>query len=119
MSINEGIVKADPNDRFTNVVLLFKYGILKDEKKAYQLMTTDFLKGLKMDPIGSYMIVTAFALLEKRDEALEWLENAVNCGYLNYPVLAEKDPVLKSLRGEPRFKKLMERVKYEWEHFEV
>jgi hypothetical protein len=26
---------------------------------------------------------------------------------------------LANIRGEPRFKKLMERVKYEWEHFEV
>jgi hypothetical protein len=27
--------------------------------------------------------------------------------------------LLENLRSEPRFKKLMERVKYEWEHFEV
>jgi hypothetical protein len=26
---------------------------------------------------------------------------------------------LANIRGEERFKKLMERVKYEWEHFEV
>ena len=29
------------------------------------------------------------------------------------------DPFLASIRNEPRFRKLMERVKYEWEHFEV
>jgi hypothetical protein len=28
------------------------------------------------------------------------------------------DPFLANIRGEERFKKLMERVKYEWEHFE-
>jgi hypothetical protein len=31
----------------------------------------------------------------------------------------EKDPWLESIRGEERFKKLMERVKQEWEEFEV
>ena len=34
-------------------------------------------------------------------------------------LLAEKDPFLENIRGEPRFKKLMERVKHEWENFEV
>jgi len=33
--------------------------------------------------------------------------------------LADIDPFLANIRGEPRFQKLMQRVKYEWEHFEV
>ena len=32
---------------------------------------------------------------------------------------AKNDPFLENIRGEPRFKKLMERVKREWENFEV
>jgi hypothetical protein len=47
------------------------------------------------------------------------LENAIKMGLINYPLLAEKDPFLNNIRREPRFKKLMERVKYEWENFEV
>jgi hypothetical protein len=35
------------------------------------------------------------------------------------PFLNNYDPFLGKLRGEERFQKLMERVKYEWEHFEV
>jgi len=27
--------------------------------------------------------------------------------------------IIKKTRGEERFQKFMERVKYEWEHFEV
>jgi hypothetical protein len=37
----------------------------------------------------------------------------------NWPLLTEKDPWLANIHGEPRFKKLMERVNYEWEHIEV
>ena len=33
--------------------------------------------------------------------------------------LATLDPWLANIRGDARFQKLMERVKYEWEHFEV
>jgi len=31
----------------------------------------------------------------------------------------EHDPFLVNIRGEEHFKKLMERVKHEWEHFEA
>ena len=58
-------------------------------------------------------------LLDEKDEAFNWLEIAVGCGFINYPMLSQKDPWLESIRGEERFKKLMERVKREWEEFEV
>ncbi|MFC2166091.1 hypothetical protein ACFLT2_13980, partial [Acidobacteriota bacterium] len=60
-----------------------------------------------------------FALLDERNVAMDWLEHAVNRGFINYPLLSEHDPFLVNIRGEPRFKKLMERVKHEWENFEV
>ncbi|MGA2587747.1 MAG: hypothetical protein ABSF88_12085 [Candidatus Aminicenantales bacterium] len=59
-----------------------------------------------------------FALLDKRKNALDWLENAVDCGFINYPFLNEYDPYLANIRGDERFKKLMERVRYKAEHFE-
>ncbi len=41
-----------------------------------------------------------------------------NMGIMGYPYLQDHDPYLENIRGEPRFKDLMERVKSEWEHFE-
>jgi hypothetical protein len=32
--------------------------------------------------------------------------------------MSQHDWFLDNIRGEERFKKLMERVKYEWEHFD-
>ena len=64
-------------------------------------------------------IAEGHALLGDRDEALRWLERALERGIFNYPLLSEIDPLLANIRNEPRFKKLMERVKYQWEHFEV
>jgi disulfide oxidoreductase YuzD len=59
-----------------------------------------------------------FSLPGEKERALDWLENPAQRGFVNYPFLKEYDPFLANIRGEPRFKKLMERVKYEWEHFE-
>lgn len=33
-----------------------------------------------------------FAMLDEKKEALDWLENAVNRGFINYPLLSKKDP---------------------------
>jgi len=61
----------------------------------------------------------SYALINKKNEAIDWVECAIKCGFINYPFLVEYDPFLDNIRGEERFKKLMERVKYEWEHFDA
>jgi hypothetical protein len=60
-----------------------------------------------------------YALIDEKEKALDWLENAVDRGFIAYSFLISHDPFLKNIRGEERFEKLMERVKYEWEIFEV
>ena len=67
----------------------------------------------------SFYLADFYAMLDEREQALDWLENAVNRGFINYPYLSEYDPFLAKLRGDPRFQKLMVRVKGEWERFEV
>lgn len=48
-----------------------------------------------------------------------WLEHVtLERGFVNHPFLSYRDPFLHGLRGDPRFKTLMERVKQEWEAFE-
>jgi non-specific serine/threonine protein kinase len=51
------------------------------------------------------------------EEAFDWLENSVDRGFINYPFISEYDPLLKNIRGEERFKKLLKRIKHEWENF--
>ncbi|MFO7889110.1 MAG: hypothetical protein R6V04_02105 [bacterium] len=53
------------------------------------------------------------------EKAIDWLENAVDVGFKNYPFLNEYNPLLKHLRIENRFQRLMKRLKKEWENFEV
>ena len=117
LSIIDQSAKATPN-LFTKFGLLLKYALLKDRGKAFQVMTAGFQKTCRRDFEWSYYVASMLSLLDSKTEALDWLENAVNRGFINYPLLAEKDIFLANIRGEPRFKKLMERVKYEWEHFE-
>jgi len=117
VSIIDQMATAFPNNLYTKWKLLLKYGLLNDRDRLFQLMTEDFQKNIRGYG-GSYWVAVPLALIGSKKEALDWLENDLGW-FHNYPFLAEKDPFLANIRGEPRFQKLMERVKYEWEHFEV
>jgi len=109
--------KATPNNACTKFGLLLKYGLLKDRNRALKELTPDFQKTCRRDHQWSYFVAVTLATGGTRNESLDWLENAVNLGFCNYPEL-ERNPCFDNLRGEERFKKLMERVKYDWERFE-
>ena len=111
--------QKNPETFFVKIFLLFKYCLQKDKEKALPLFTQE-IKEVGWNDFGlPWFIANYYAMIEENDESLKWLERAVECGLINYPLLSEIDPIIGNIRGEERFKKLMERVKYEWENFEV
>jgi TolB-like protein len=71
------------------------------------------------DPETPYLGADVFALMDERDKALDWIEHAINRGWINYPLFAHDDPLLENVRGERRFHDLMDRIKPEWTAFEA
>ena len=49
------------------------------------------------------------------NEALRWLKRAISRGFVNYPLIAELDPFLASVRRDRRFTALKQNVKLKWE----
>jgi non-specific serine/threonine protein kinase len=101
----------------SNLFLL--HAVRGERAQALQSVTEEWRSVAWQDYWVPIMMAEGYALIGEVEEALRWLEHAADKGWINYPFLSEKDPWLANIRGEPRFKKLMERVKYEWEHFEV
>ncbi|MBN1896029.1 protein kinase [bacterium] len=106
----------------TNVVIVFSLmlqsALLKDKESTIQLITSDFRKTCWRDFEWSYWVSDILSLAGAMEEALDWLENAISRGFINYPYM-QCDPFLNPIRGEESFKKLMVKAKYEWEHFKV
>ena len=77
--------------------------------------------GIHMDarPKNWLVPVTLAMLSECSSYGYDIMERAVEFGYINYPYFAHHDPFLASVRAEPRFARLMERVKRDWEAFEA
>lgn len=64
----------------------------------------------------TYNIATAYALLNKPDEALKWLRFTADDGFPCYP-LFENDANLNSLRKDVRFVAFMTELKQRWERY--
>jgi hypothetical protein len=84
-----------------------------------RIMTPELRAAAKWDDIFSWWAADCFALVDERDTALDFLERAVDFGIINYPFLAEHEPFLANIRSEPRFARLMERVRRAWDAFEA
>ena len=69
--------------------------------------------------VYSWEVAGGYALLGETEEALRWLRNAVDRGFINYPFLNEYDPFLENLRGEKAFQELMKHVRERWESFDA
>jgi tetratricopeptide (TPR) repeat protein len=66
----------------------------------------------------AYHIACAYAIMNKPDEAIKWLESAADDGVPCY-VLFQRDHNLDSLRQDERFKAFMEKTKEHWEKYKA
>jgi len=62
------------------------------------------------DPIGRYNLACKHALAGERDAAFEWLDKAIAVGFGSVDTM-EKDPDLASLRGDARWRGVVERAR--------
>jgi tetratricopeptide (TPR) repeat protein len=118
LAIINRIGEADSTNVMTAFSLMLKHALLNDREGALRLITPDFRKTCRRDMEWSYWVADYLSLAGATKESLAWLENSIHRGFINYPFF-QCDPFLDNIRGEERFKKLMEHAKYEWEHFEV
>ncbi len=103
---------------FTKFLIAFQHAWKGENKQALSAMTDDLIESAWNDPDFPWLWAGFYDLVDEKDEALRQLEYSIGRGFVNYSILNEKDPFLENIRREPRFKKLMERVKHEWENFE-
>jgi len=112
-------VKEPGVDSLSGFLIFLKYALKGETDKMNLVLTDELTKNVQADCQYSWHMASVYSYINERNESLKWLENAVNRGFINYPMLNDFDPLLENVRGSERFKKLMEQVKYEWENFEV
>ena len=106
-------------DEWAALGIVLKYALEGNKEKTLASVTEELARDAKTDMLYSWLLAEFISLVDEKDQALDWLEIAAAGGFINYPFLSEFDPLLDNIRREKRFKQLMEKVKYEWEHLEV
>jgi hypothetical protein len=80
-------------------------------------ITPEVIENARHDLQYSWTLAQTYAMLGELDEAYAWVGSAVTQGFWNYPLLAERDPLLEPLRADPRFAALMNTTKEKWLNF--
>lgn len=76
-------------------------------------------KEARWDEHASWWMASAYALINEKELALDWLDMAIRLGYRNYPFFSIHDPFLENIREEARFKEMMKEIRRDWESFEI
>jgi TolB-like protein/tetratricopeptide (TPR) repeat protein/predicted Ser/Thr protein kinase len=122
--LKDALAALDPigpestTDYIAQLDRFMKYALRGERGRIAGLLSPEFVATTRRDLLYSLHVADFYTMVGEREQALYWLENAVNRGFINYPYLNEYDPFLATLRSDPRFQKLMVRVKAEWERFE-
>ena len=67
----------------------------------------------------AWILADGYAIIGYRDDAMRWLRQAVECGFINYPFLSKRDANLAGLHGDAEFEELMQHVQRRWQAFDA
>lgn len=99
------------------IMLMYLYSHQNRHTEAKALVTSDLEATAKRDPQWSWHLAAGYAAIGENDLALDWLDNAVGQGFMNFRMLEEYDPYITRLRGDKRYEAIVQRAKTAWENF--
>jgi TolB-like protein len=90
-----------------------------DRAEVLRLADGPYQQAAAWDAEIPWALAGAHAAVGATEEALAWLDRAIDRGMINYPFLSRHDRYLDNVRGDARFGRAMERARREWERFEA
>jgi tetratricopeptide (TPR) repeat protein len=119
-SVADKLIKDAPDDLLARISYSVALTVRRRKTEALDILQDPKVETWARHDFGcSFFVAESYAVLDHRDEAMDWLENAFHLGFLNYPFLNEYNPLLKNIRADERFRKLMDQVKQAWKNFKV
>ena len=120
--IVEGYLKHNSADEGGNVtsinaILLARVGKEREAEATIQ-RAIEIGEGFQHFHHTTYNIAAAYALMNKPNEALKWLQFTADDGFPCYP-LFENDRNLDNLRTNPQFIAFMNKQREQWEKYKL
>jgi len=117
--ITDNLVNKMPEDMRVHFFRLYKFAFQGKKSDVLKSVNKEILNWARRDWMICLWLSEIFSLVHESDDAFNWLRQAVNLGFINYPFLNEYNPFLIEIRKEVRFQKLMEEIKPKWESFKL
>ena len=89
-------------------------GVCGKQEATRDAITSELRSAAKNSELLSREITHSLALAGETDEALDWLQNTVRIGNINYPFWAQHNDWVDSIRNSSRFDAIMRDVEREW-----
>jgi TolB-like protein/class 3 adenylate cyclase len=103
-----------PESFFAKLGRCYQRALARDRAGLEAELTPDVEGGAASDAEYAWNLAHCFAMVGDDGRALDWLRRSVACGNCNYSLLAERDPLLASLRQNADFQALMREVRQAW-----
>lgn len=111
-------LEEGPSTFFAALASVYRAALAGDRSATEAAITEEVGGASRMDFQYSWSLAQCLAMVGAKKAALGWLSNAVVQGFINYPFLSERDPLLASLRSMPEFAELVSEVRESWMHLE-
>jgi len=98
LSVLEPIALSPGCDAWTSFSVLIRHALRGERDRVSEVLTPEFTALARSGPHYSWQVASLLARLHEREPALDWLENAVGRGFVNYPLLRYHDAFLAPLR---------------------
>jgi serine/threonine-protein kinase len=109
--LREALALAPEYGTYTKVTLAYSLAAAGDPSYARQT-AAELEEKIKNDYVSPVELAITYIALEEKQKALDWTERAIDerRGWAAY---LRVHPIVDTLRGEPRFDELVERMKFE------
>ena len=117
IAVLEPVEPEDGASLAWDYALLLKFALKGERHRFLEVLRPEFVRMAELDACTAVFLVMDYSVLGDTDAALDWLEKAVPRGYFNYPFLSTHDRCTAPLRGHPRFERVIEVMRRQWEAF--
>lgn len=114
----ESIPHQVSNTIAARLTRFLSYAAVRDRDAAIAMLTPDIEAAANATDVFPRFLAHGYAAAGMNDRAIDWLSIAVDRGFINYPFLAQHDPLLEPLRSDSRFRQLLATVRERWQRFE-
>lgn len=100
---------------FKELSYIFSLALQNKIQDASMMVSPDMKRWAKNDWMMSLWLAECHSLIGEREKAMDYLEQSVKLGGVNYPYLREYDVFLSSIRTLDRFQSLLKEVERKWQ----